>query len=407
MNLEGKLLCLLPCGLLMMGTATPVLAVETDQEEKHHIADEATDESPIPAGFVKGEGFRFKSADSQNVLRISLQAGIKVEPAWNDGDHVMDGTFPFLRPMIRGSVYRDWINYRLSFEAADVTPFVLDAFVDLTPWEEFNVMLGQQGTLVSRHSNQAPQTIFFPEFAPVSSYFWSGRERGATVYGSVFEQRVDYFTGLYGGSPIDEPVNIADNYVAEARLTVNPLGPVNGTEHPFDEEGGPLPFRISFTAQGYYGRLQTGERSYNLSNGLLEPAVTLNTEEVIAGSGDLWIQGGPFVVFGEGYYRNIKPVGGDEYSSVGAWGQVAVALYRNLVAGGVRGGWLDPADGVDDNEAFELEGQVVYYVNGPDLALKLRYGYINQQSPDDPGDAALPFLPGKSHVATLQLTLFF
>lgn len=407
MNSTWKLLCLLPSYLLTLLMAAPVFAVEADQEAKRHIDAQTMDEEHIPAGFVAGEGFRFKSADGHHVLRISLQAGIKVEPAWNDGDHVMDGTFPFLRPMIRGSVYRDWINYRVSFEAADVTPFVLDAFIDLTPWEEFNVMLGQQGTLVSRHSNQAPQTIFFPEFAPVSNYFWSGRERGVTVYGSVLEQRVDYFAGLYGGSPIDEPVNITDNYVTEARITVNPLGPVNGTEHPFGDEGQPLPLRLSFTAQGYYGRLQTSERTYNLSNGLLEPMIALDTEEVMAGSADLWIQGGPFILFGEGYYRKLEPVGGGESSSLGTWGQLAIALYRDLLAGGVRLGWLDPDNDIDDNEALEFEGQLVYYINGPDLALKLRYGYINQQSPDDPGNAGLPFLPGRSHVATLQLTLFF
>src|SRR5690606_41980656 len=174
------------------------------------------------------------------------------------------------------------------------SPFVLDAFIDLTPWKEFNVMLGQQGTLVSRHSNQAPHTIFFPEFSSVAGYFWSGRDRGVTVYGTVIDDWLDYFAGIYGGAPTDEPVNISENYVVEGRLSLNPLGAVNGTEHPFDDYGEPLPFRFSVTAQGYFGRLQTSDRSYNLSNGVLEPESNVNTDEIAAGASDIWVQYGPF-----------------------------------------------------------------------------------------------------------------
>lgn len=59
----------------------------------------------------------------------SLQGGLKLEPAWNDGQHQLDGVFPFMRPMLRGNLFRDWIDYRLSFEVATGDPFVLDAFI--------------------------------------------------------------------------------------------------------------------------------------------------------------------------------------------------------------------------------------------------------------------------------------
>ncbi len=394
---------------LLLGLAASILeaSLARGQQPPPPAPDATAEQQPSAIGYAPGEGFRLRSEDGNYVLRISLQAGFKVEPAWNEGDHVMDGTFPFLRPMIRGNMVREWLNYRLSFEAADGEPFVLDAFIDLTPWEEFNVMLGQQGTLVSRHSNQAPQTIFFPEFASVSNYFWSGRERGATVYGSVFDERLDYFAGLYGGSPIDEPANLADNFVVEGRLAANPLGPVNSTEFPFDEDGNPLPFRPSLTAQGYAGRLQTSEHSYNLSNGVLEPAAAVSTDEIYVVAGDIWVQGGPVVVFGEGYYRHIDPVLGSSYSSVGGWGQVAVGVYEDVIGAGVRAGYINPDTDLEDDEAFELEGQVAYFIEPPELVLKARYGYIDQSSPTEPGVAGIPFDPGQTHVATLQLTLFF
>src|SRR5690606_12691545 len=119
--------------------------------------------------------------------------------------------------------------------------------------------------------------------------------------------------------------------------------------------------------------LQTSETSYNLSNGILEPMASLTTDEIYAGSGDLWFQGGPVVVFGEGYYRRIRPLAGGSYSSAGAWGQVAVGLCRNVVAAGLRGGWIDPDLAIAHNDAFEIEGQVAYYIDAPNLVLKTRY----------------------------------
>ena len=84
-----------------------------------------------------------------------------------------------------------------------------------------------------------------------------------------------------------------------------------------------------------------------------------------------------------------------------------MGLYRNVVAAGLRGGWIDPDLAIAHNDAFEIEGQVAYYIDAPNLVLKTRYAYIDQRVPVDAGVAGLPFVAGKSHVATLQLTLFF
>src|SRR5262245_43861952 len=86
-----------------------------DREREAAAVDEAA-ESLI--GWTPDEGFRMRSKDGNYKLRLSLQVGMKVEPAWTEGDHVMNGTFAFLRPILRGNLFRPWLLYRLSLETA-------------------------------------------------------------------------------------------------------------------------------------------------------------------------------------------------------------------------------------------------------------------------------------------------
>src|SRR5690606_24441636 len=153
-----------------------------------------------------------------------------------------------------------------------------------------------------------------------------------------------------------------NNYLIEARLTANPLGPVNPNEHPFTPEGEALPLRVSFTAQGYYGKLQTNRRSYNAANTVLDPFSAIDTDEAALIAGDLWFQGGRVIVCADAYYRRLDPVGVPaRYTSRGAWMQAIVNVYRNVIGAGVRLSYLDPSADVEDDEAFGAEGQLAYF----------------------------------------------
>jgi len=388
-------------------------AQDLDGPDPHaykHEQSESIDSDESLIGYTPEEGFRMRSRDGDYLLRIGFQAGFKLEPSWTDGDRRMNGTFSFLRPILRGNLFRPWVLYRLSMELAGEDPRVFDAHFDIEPWEEFGLRFGQQGTPVSRHESFGPQQLFFPEFAAVANYFWSGRERGLTVYGSVIGERLDYYAGVYSGSPIDEPVNLEDNYVVEGRVTVNPLGPVNENEYPMTPDGEPLPLRVSFTLQGFYGRLQTVNESYNPSYGVLSPNAALETSRLGMLGGDLWFQSGPVIVFGEFYWRRQRLVdGGDWYGAMGAWGQAIVNVYRNILGAGVRVSWIEPNTELSHDNSYELEGQVAWLIRPPQLALKLRYAWLKQQAPDEAelGEFVLPYVEGTTHVVTLQLTLAF
>ncbi len=379
-----------------------------------HAAEEEVPHAPAgDFGFARDEGFRLKSEDGHNLLRFGLQMALRIQPRFTSGDRELDAMIGFLRPILRGNLVKPWIGYRVSLEMAGGDPFVLDAHVDVQPIDELGIRVGQQGTPVSRHENMGPMQIFFPDFASVATYYWSGREKGVTLFGTVAQSRFDYYLGVYGGTPLREAVNIPNNYIGEARLSLNPLGPVNRTELPFTPEGEPLPVRLSFSVQGYYGRLLTSRENYNFSNSVVDAVPSILNQRAWTGGADAWFQGGPVIVSAEYYWRRLTGIGGaPSYDSQGVWGQVVVNAYKNLVGVGGRASWLDPNRDLGRDQAITLEGQIAWFLHAPELILKLRYGWIRQRSAGgdaiDPAQAArLPFAPGTTHLATLQLNLTF
>jgi hypothetical protein len=418
--------------LLELGVATPLAllvfapglcaAQESPEDESPHPASSESD-GPDPhtadepeatgsgaVGYAPGEGFRLKSNDGDYMLRISVQLGLRVEPSWADNELRYNGAFALLRPIIRGNVYRPWLAFRLSMDLAGDTPSVLDAYIDVEPWKEFGFRFGQQGTPLSRHNAFGPQQLFFPEYSGVAGYFWSGRERGVTFYGTLFSERLDYFAGAYSGAPEEESVDLSSDYVVEGRLTFSPAGPVNANELPFTPEGGLLPFGVSITAQGYFGKLRPLPEGYNSSYSVLTPARSPpGTETGVAGA-DLWFQYGRVIAFGELYWRTQNPTGtSGAIHAYGAWSQVVVNAYANIVGVGARVSWIDPDVDLANDQALEAEAQLAWFIHAPELVLKLRYAWLDQRSPDvaEAADVVLPFAEGRTNLVTLQLTAAF
>ncbi len=339
-----------------------------------------------------------------------MRAALKFEPAWTDGTRQPDGFLAFVRPILRGNLFKPWFGFLVSTELSEGTPFLLDAYFTVEPWQAFGLCFGQQGTPVSRHESFGPHQIFFPDYASVASYFWSGREKGLTLYGKVAGERLEYYAGVYGGSPLAQPENEPFNYVVEGRVTFSPLGPVNSTEIPFTPDGGPLPPRLSLTAQSYHGKLHTVVENFNPTNSILTPIPSLVTQVMTMAGGDLWLQGGPVIVFGELYWRRLGPAeGAARSSSLGAWGEVVLNAYRNIIGVGARVSWIDPNLDLSDDQVVELEAQVAWFIHAPNIVLKGRYAWLRQQSPGEQslGTFQLPFAAGTSNVATLQMTLAF
>jgi hypothetical protein len=361
------------------------------------------------AGYIPGTGFHIQTTDGNYLMRIELRAALKFEPAWTEGEKDVRSSLAFVRPALRGNFYRPWFRYAVAMELARGEAFLLTANVEVQPWDEFGFRYGQQGTPFSRHLDFAPHNIFFPDYAGVGSFFWSGRQRGLTVFGALADGRLNYWAGLFGGSPLVEAQNDPDNYIAEGRISVNPWGPTNANELPFTPEREALPTRAAFGLTGYHGKLQTSVENYNPSNSVLDPRPILVSRTMTTGGADMWFQSGPFIASAEYYYRQIEENDGlPGYDSQGVWGQALLDVYRQTFGVGVRFNWLNPNMNVSSDRVLEGEGQVAWFINPRHLVLKLRYALLDQKVPDPaalgPG-YQLPFIPGTTTVLTLQLTM--
>ena len=360
-----------------------------------------------PAGYIPGKGFVIQSPDLNYKMRIGLVAGYKFEPTYADGAWQQRNTFFVLRPFLGGNFFRDWIHFWTSFEFAANPPYLLDSYVELAPSKLFTLRIGQQWTPFDRHEYFGPQEILFPEWAPVSEYFWSGRDKGFTALGTLAEQ-LDYYLGVYSGTPLRQYNALPGNYVLEARFTWNPLGPTATTEFPYIVSEGPVPFRVSGTLQGYYGKIQSATENFNPSTFRFETEATGETNRQTAAGADFWLQTAWLYFYAEGFVRRTEPSMSARYTSVGAWAQAGVPLVAQTLDIATRFNWLDASIDLGDDDFYSIEGQLAYYVShSPGLVVKLRYAAGHQSSPGMAalGDVPLITTPGWTQLGTLQLNL--
>ncbi len=367
------------------------------------------------AGYFRGEGFALKATDGEDKfkLRVGLQSAYRFEPYWRDGEGQDRKTFFVLRPFLEGYFYREWIRFWTSFEFAANPPFLLDSYIELQPIPEVGFRIGQHWTPYSRHEYFGPQQILFPDWAIVADYFWSGRDKGVTMLGVLGDDSlIEYWAGVYSGTPLRQFTAINGNYVVEGRVTVNPMGPTAANEALYITSEEAVPFRASFTLQGYLGNVQSATENFNPSSFRFDVTPTGETRKFATGGADIWLQGEHFTFLAEGNLRRTNPDAGETHNELGVWGQVGVMVVRRLIDVSVRANFLNPSDHLSNDQFFAIEGQLGYYpLHSQNLVAKLRYAYGHQQTPD-PADpdlvgVTLPAPTGDNQLVTLQLGLAF
>lgn len=396
---------------VLLATSPPAGAQEASGDTATEAATAAQATAPaVLAGYFPGEGFALKSVDDRFELRLGLQGAYRFEPRWRDGQAIDRQPFFVLRPFIEGHLHRKWIRFKSSFEFASNPPFLLASYLEVRPIDEFGVRFGQQSTPYSRHEAFEPPQLLFPEVAVVADYFWSGHDKGVTILGDVADGVLEYFAGVYSGSPLRQFTTLHGNFVVVGRATFSPLGPVASSEAPYiSNDDGIVPWRWSVTAQSYYGTTERAVENFNPTTFRFDVAPSGERTEQATVGADLWIEGGPLVIFGEANLRRTTPQAEDApaFTSIGVWGQTALMIVPRFVDVGARVNWLDPVRGQSRDVFLSIEGQVGYYpFQTQDLVFKLRYAFAQQQEPGTE-DTRLAALPGDYHIATLQAGIAF
>jgi hypothetical protein len=375
------------------------------------LAQQDTEKQNPPAGYVPGKGFVIQSPDLSYKLRIGLVGAYKFEPVYSGGEFTDRNTFFVLRPYIGGNFYKEWIHFWTSFEFAANPPYLLDSYVEITPIKEFGLRIGQQWTPFDRHEYFGPQEILFPEWAPVSEYFWPGRDKGITALGTL-ANKLDYYLGAFSGTPLRQFNALPGNYVFQARATFNPMGPTSTTEFPWVVTDGPTPWRVSMTLQGSYGKVQQAAENFNPSTFRFETMATGETRKYALGGADFWLQGPWIYFFADAFIRRTEPMlGAPKYTSIGAWAQVGVPIVAKTMDIATRFNWLNASTSLDNDYFYSLEGMLAYYVShSQGLVVKLRYAAGHQNSPGMAALGPVPLIistPGWTQLGTLQLNIAF
>ncbi|WP_164021654.1 porin [Pyxidicoccus trucidator] len=372
--------------------------------------DDATKEDgpSLTGGFDREKGFHLQSTDGNYLLSLGLQAGYKIEPVFLNGEAESRTAFSFLRPILKGNLYRPWIRFWTSLEMAAFPIYVLDSYVDVQPIDALGLRAGQQYTPLSRHESWGPQQILFPEFAPIANYFWTGRDKGLTVFGTL--EHLEYYAGIYSGSPLRTVTSEPGRYQLNARLTWFPMGKPGYGELPYIMSGDTEPpLNVSFTVQGAGGKVEQIQENFNPEAGIFR-IERQGVRRFATGGADVFVQARRFSFFGEAYLRRTEPPGGvARFTSFGAWVQADYVFYKKVLDAGVRLSYLDASWDLDDDLLYVAEAQLAWFVDAPYLALKLRYQVAHQETPDPAAATGIVLAkdPGTTNLITLQVNLAF
>ncbi len=187
------------------------------------------------------DGFYVSSPDGANRLRVGLNAIYRFEPRYRNGSSQDRDAIYVARPYLSGNIFRSWIRFLTEFELAQNPPYLLYSYLEVSPRSYLRFKIGQQDSPISRHENFGVMKVLFPDTDLVAGYFWPGRDKGVTAFGTLGPDQVDYYVGVYGGSPLRQYTTIAGNYVVAGRLTVNPMGKTGDTEFAYALADEPLP----------------------------------------------------------------------------------------------------------------------------------------------------------------------
>lgn len=392
----------------------PEVMSQTSAEDQAANDQAAADAANAEAGFFPGSGFVLRTKDGNNKLHLGLQSLTHAQVTINGKAQVQD-PFVTLRPIMEGNIYRKWIRFWTSLELAANPVYLLDSYVEIQPIDEFGLRIGQQWTPISRHEYlYGPHQLLFPEWDQVSDYFWTGRDKGITAFGSFAKNLFAYQVGAYLGSPLRQFQTIRGNYLFTARVELNPRGLPGNTEFAYAEKDNdkPVPFKYAIGVNGWTSKANSSIENFNPSTFVFDTVPTGVTTVNHGVGADFLLQSNRVMALVEWYFRRTDPHQGlPMYSATGGFGQLGYLFYKRKLDAAVRLSWADVNLDVGHDQTYGVELNSTWYFHAPNIAFKLRYGYGHQQQPLDgattAGGAPLVLPVPHVHVMTAQVNLSF
>src|SRR5581483_8319023 len=134
------------------------------------------------------------------------------------------------------------------------------------------------------------------------------------------------------GTQLRETVTTPGHFQLMGRVTVKPLGKMGWGEIPYVMAEDGVPFRLAFSAQGYWNRIAPTSTGFNPSDGFFQRTDGPDQHQG-ALSGEFHLQWDRFQVYSEFYARRIEGLASatPAFWQLGWWGQANVTFFRKIL----------------------------------------------------------------------------
>jgi len=265
---------------------------------------------------------------------------------------------------LTGWVWRKNLTYELQLSWAGPEPgastqtpledlllawdFKADGRVRVTAGQ-FKVPLGRQEMTSSSRLQFADRDILSGEFT-------RGRDVGIMLDGLLAGGKLEYAAGLFNGNPASRLGNDNQAYQYNARVVLQPFGPVRYSESDFESSAAPrrplVAFGLSLERNDLHG---AGSRVNDYAT------------TIVAGDVVFKLRG--LSVFGEYFGRNREPETGPSFRSDGWHAQAGYFLMRDRLEAAVRYATFD-ASAEPNDDVKETGGVVNYFIRKHALKLQ-------------------------------------
>lgn len=309
------------------------------------------------------------------------------------------------RPILRGHVFRRWIDFFVQFELAGASARLVDAQLTVRPFDAVGIRVGQFIVPTSRSYMTPVPALQFPDFSAANDFFRAGRDIGAMFFGSVLNHRLEYYAGIFDGRGIDLSNKTDGKLLYAGRVGWAVFGgkaPKSIGMPPaiaYDETAalkGPLPLGLHFGLSAFHD-------TFARTQEIVDPDTRRTTQEVLPDSrrtsvaADAMFQiAGLYSAF-EIYHDWRVEDGGSEQRGLGSTAQIGQFVWPQRLELVARFSFITPNIALSRRSLRSYEIGTNGYIYGNNLKLQLRYAL------DDADLQLRSFQPGITHLLTLQL----
>jgi phosphate-selective porin OprO and OprP len=229
----------------------------------------------------------------------------------------------------------------------------------------FMVRMGQFKVPLGRQEMSTSSGLQFVERSILSFEFTRGRDIGVEVRGRIANDKLEYRAGMFNGNPASRLENDNTKFQYNARLSLQPFGPVAYRESDLETKDRPL---LAVEAEFESNNLHGATNANDLDTTILGTALVFKYKG--------------FSLYGEYFDRERKPETGPTFKSNGFIVQSGLFLIRDHFEVAVRYASFDPTDQVGGNDITERGGALNYFILGHALKVQADYREVENDALD-------------------------